>query len=225
MPRNPAVKKGKGRKVRTTPTKQKVQKRVDFDVKLFNKWDSNVEIRDPGLRGYINLDTRILPRSAGAQRGRFHKSKTHIAERLALKLMVSGHTGKRHRVTSGRFSGKYHNVLASVEEALSIVEKKENKNPVEVLVRAVENAAVREEVISYQLGSIMAREAVVTAPQRRIDKTLRYMAQAAYRSAFKKKRSLAQALAQEIIAASQGSGDSVALKEKDRVEKEAMGAR
>ncbi|MBI4170329.1 MAG: 30S ribosomal protein S7 [Candidatus Aenigmarchaeota archaeon] len=198
---------------------------MKFNVKLFGRWDSNIEVMDPSLKGYINLEPRVLPRSGGVHRGRFHKSKMHILERLALKLMVSGHTGKKHKLTSGKFGGAYMNVLAVIEEALDIIEKKENKNPIEVLVRAIENASLREEVISYQLGSIMAREAVITAPQRRVDKTLRYFAQAAYRAAFNKKKVTSQALADEILAAYKGSTDSFAIKEKDRVEREAMGAR
>jgi len=108
---------------------------------------------------------------------------------------------------------------------LEIVEKKENKNPVEVLVRAVENAALSEEIISYQMGSIMAREAVVTSPQRRIDKTLRFFAQGAFRRSFNKKKSFAEALAEEILMAYTGSPDSTAIKEKERIEREAAGAR
>ena len=204
---------------------QQKKERAKFDVKLFNRWDNNVEVQDASLRGYINLEPRILPRSAGIQRGRFHKSKMHIVERLALKLMGSGHTGKKHKLTSGKFGGAYLNVLNVVEEALAIIEKKENKNPLEILVRAIENSCVREEVISYQLGSIMAREAVITAPQRRVDKTLRMFSQIAYRSAFNKRKGVSQALADEILAAAKGSSDSFAIKEKDRVEREAMGAR
>ena len=63
---------------------QQKKERAKFDVKLFNRWDNNVEVQDASLRGYINLEPRILPRSAGIQRGRFHKSKMHIVERLAL---------------------------------------------------------------------------------------------------------------------------------------------
>ena len=204
---------------------QQKKERTKFDVKLFNRWNSNVEVQDASLRGYINLEPRILPRSAGIHRGRFHKSKMHVVERLALKLMGSGHTGKKHKLTSGKFGGAYMNVLAVVEEALAIIEKKENKNPLEILVRAIENSCVREEVISYQLGSIMAREAVITAPQRRVDKTLRLFSQIAYRSAFNKRKGVSQALADEILAAYRGSSDSFAMKEKDRVEREAMGSR
>ena len=203
----------------------KKREKTVFDVKLFNRWDSNVAVNDPSLKGYINLDPKMLPRSAGTQRGRFHKSRTHIVERLALKMLVSGHVGKKHRLTSGKFSGNYTNVIGVVEQALEMIEKKENKNPIEVLVRAIENAALREEVISFQMGSIMARESVITAPQRRVDKTLRAIAQSTYRRSFNKKKGLAEALADELLAAYKNSADSFAIKEKERVEREATGAR
>ncbi|MBI2578897.1 MAG: 30S ribosomal protein S7 [Candidatus Aenigmarchaeota archaeon] len=209
------------------PRRVEIKKRekTKFDLKLFGRWDSNVIVNDLSLRPYINLEPRLLPRSAGIHRGRFHKSKMHVAERLALHMMVPGHTGKRHRLTSGPLAGGLMNCLKAVEKALEIIEKKENKNPVEVLVRAIENAAVREEIISYQLGSIMARESVITAPQRRVDKTLRYFAQGTYRKSFHSKRGIEQALAEEILAAYHGSQDSTALREKERIEREAAGAR
>jgi len=201
------------------------KEKTKFNIKLFGRWDSNVNVNDLGLRPYINLEPRLLPRSAGVNRGRFHKSRVHIVERLALHLMVPGHTGKRHRLTSGTFAGGFINCLSAVERALELIEKKENKNPIEVLVRAIENAAVREEIISYQLGSIMAREAVITAPQRRIDKTLRYFAQGAYKKSFHSKKGIEHALAEEILAAYHDSQDSMAMRERDRIEREAAGAR
>ena len=194
-------------------------------LKLFGRWDSNVTLTEPGLKRYINLEPRFLPRSAGIHRSTFHKSRMHITERLALHILVPGHQGKRHRLTSGRATGKFDNALQIVEDALAEIEKKEKKNPIEVLVKAIENSALREEIISYQLGSIMAREGVITAPQRRVDKTLRSMAQGAYRAAFNKRIKMGQALAKEIIAASNSSNDSNAMREKERVEREAASAR
>lgn len=213
------------------PRQKRVQKPLQarekkrFDVKLFGKWDSNVQINDLGLAAYVNLEPRYLPRSAGAHRARFHKSKMHVVERLALALMVPGHTGKRHRLSSGEFAGGLMNTLGAVEKALEIIEQREKRNPLEVLVQAIENAALREEIISYQLGSITAREAVITAPQRRVDKTLRYFAQGAYRKAFNKKKKIEEALADEIILAYRNSNESTAVREKERIEREATGAR
>lgn len=196
------------------------------DMKLFERWDSNIEVLDLGLQGYINLKPRILPRSGGAlQKHRFYKSKMHIVERLALHLLVPGHQGRKHRLTSGRFGGGLITVLKQVERGLEIIEKKENKNPIEVFVRAIENAALREEIMTYQMGSVVARDSVISAPQRRVDKVLRSFAQGMYRKSFGKNSSLGEAIAQEIIGAYKSSADSFAMKEKDRVEREALGTR
>jgi len=198
--------------------------RRTFDVKLFGRWDSNVQVNDIGLSPYLNVDPRIIPRSAGRLRRPFHKSKAHIVERLALHMMVPGHQGKRHKTTSGPMGGSFYNALQIVEDALGIIEKKTNKNPIEVLVRAIETSSLREEIISYQVGSIIAREAVVTAPQRRIDKTLRFFAQGSYKKSCNKKAKIAQVLADEIMAASEGKS-CFAIQEKERIEREAAGAR
>lgn len=195
------------------------------DIKLFGKWSCDIPINDLGLKNYITLKPKLLPRSAGAHRKRFHKSKTHIVERLALHLMVPGHTGKKHRLSSGKLAGNFSQTIGIVEKAFEIMEKKENKNPVELFIRALENAAAREEITSYQMGSIIARDAVITAPQRRIDKTLRNFANGAYRKSFSSKKSIEQALAEELIAAYKGSNESAAIKDKERIEGEASGAR
>ncbi|MBI5347427.1 MAG: 30S ribosomal protein S7 [Candidatus Aenigmarchaeota archaeon] len=221
-----AKKKARTKKVSKEAKAEKLVKKIDFGFKLFNKWDTNVIVEDPGLAPYIDLTPRIIPRSAGIhQKKRFHKSKMHIVERLALHLLCTGHTGKRHRVTSGRFGGAFAQALSRVEKAMDIIEQKEKKNPIEVIVRAIENAAVHEEVTSYQIGSIMARSAVVTSPQRRIDKALRYMAQGAYKGAFRKNTTLEQALAKEILGAYHNEKECMAIREKERIEGEAAGAR
>ena len=72
----------------------------ETNFKLFGKWDcSEIEISDPGLRRYINLNPVLVPHSAGRhEHKRFHKSNVHIIERLANKLMSPGrNTGKKFR--------------------------------------------------------------------------------------------------------------------------------
>ncbi|MFH0832985.1 MAG: 30S ribosomal protein S7 [Candidatus Aenigmatarchaeota archaeon] len=194
-------------------------------IKLFGKWDSSVDVNDAGLKKYINLKPRILPRSAGIFRKRFHKSKMHIVERFALHMLVPGHMGKKHRLTSGHMAGNVAKIMKNIESAFDVIEAKEKKSPVEVLVRAIENAAVREEVMSYQIGSITARDAVISSPQRRIDKTLENFARGIYRRTFKKNKTLSDVIAEELIAASHNSADSFAIKEKERIEREATGSR
>ena len=199
-----------------------------MNVKFFDKWDvSKIEVKDPGLKNYINLKPVVVPRASHGRHSRkkFYKSDVNIVERLMNHLFVSGHKGKRHKLTSGRFAGKSMTAYSVIKECLEIIENKTKKNPVEVLVGAIENAALREEVSSYQVGSIIARKAVVTAPQRRVDLALRFFAQGAYRKSFKSKKSIAQALAEEIINAYNNSKDSNAISEKERLEREAEGAR
>lgn len=197
------------------------------DLKLFGRWSSNVEVRDPGLKRYITLKPTIIPKSSGAKdyRERFQKSKMHIAERLALHLIVSGHSSKKHKITSGKFGGGFYTALNVLEKAFEIIEKRTGKNPIEVLVRAVENAAICEEVASYQLGGIIARVSVVTSPQRRVDKALRIICQSAYKISFNNKTDISNALADELINASENSNKSLAIAYRERTEQEAMGAR
>ncbi|MCD6477591.1 MAG: 30S ribosomal protein S7 [Candidatus Aenigmarchaeota archaeon] len=196
-------------------------------MKLYNRWSTNVEVNDPGLKNYINLKPVIVPRNSHGRHAKkkFYKSNMNIVERLMNHLFVPGHKGKRHKLTSGKCVGKSFNAYDTVKECFEIIEKKTKKNPVEVFVRALENAALREEVSSYQMGSIIARKAVVTSPQRRVDLALRYFVQGTYKRSFKSKRSLAQCLAEEILAAYNNSKDSNAIQEKERLEREAEGAR
>ena len=209
-----------------TEIKNKKPMTTKPNVKLFNKWESNIEVKDFGLRRYINLTPRILPRSSGIYRQRFHKSKMHIIERMALHMLTSGHASKKHKITSGHFGGGFHNALSIVENALEKIEEKTKKNPIEVFVRALENAAICEEITTYKMGGNVARQVVITSPQRRVDLALRNIVQAAYRKSYGKKKKMADALAEEIIAASQNDASkSEAIREKERIEKEAEGAR
>ncbi len=197
------------------------------DIKLFDKWDTEVEIKDPGLKDYINLKPVIVPRASHGRHSKkkFYKSDINIVERLMNHLFVSGHRGKKHKTSSGSFSGKGVTAYILMKECMEIIERKTKSNPVEILVGAIENAALREEVSSYQMGSIIARKAVITAPQRRVDIALRLFVQGAYKKSFRNKKSITQALAEEIISAYNNSKDSTAIQEKERLEREAEGAR
>jgi len=158
-------------------------------------------------------------------RKKFYKSDISIVERLMNHLFVPGHRGKKHKLTSGENVGKSITAYNIVKRCFEIIEEKTGKNPIEVFVSALENAALREEVSSYQMGAIIVRKAVVTAPQRRVDLALRYFAQGAYHKAFNSKKSIEESLADEIIAAYNNSKDSTAIQEKERLEREAEGAR
>jgi len=192
---------------------------------LFNRWDvKDVKTGDPGLEKYINLDVVLVPLSSG-KHGNLHKTKVSIVERFMNRLMVPGHRGKRHKITSGRNTGKKHIIYASTKEALEIIERKIKKNPVQVMVTAIENCALLEEVAGYRLGSIIARKSVTVSPKRRLDLALRYLTQGIYKKTFKNKRSLANTIADELIAAYNSDPKCFGISERNRMEREAEGAR
>jgi len=197
-------------------------------MKLFGKWSmEGLQVHDKGLEKYINLDPVILPKSGGRKASQqFHKSQMPIVERLMNKIMVPGHRSKKHVISSGRVVGKYNTAYKIVKSAFEKIEMVTKKNPVEVLVTAIENSATREEIAAYQIGGIIVRRAVITAPQRRVDLALKNFAQASYRRSFGKKETMENAVAEEIIAAyNNDATKSEAIKERDRHEKESEGAR
>jgi len=199
-----------------------------MDMKIFNKWDvSGLTVNDPGLRNYITITPSLFPKSSGRlSKQQFYKSRMSIVERLITKMMVPGHKSRKHFLTSGRVVGRYITTFNIVRKAFDKIYEKLQKNPVEVLVRAIENAAVREEIAGYQVGGIIIRRAVITSPQRRVDAGLRIIAQAAYKKAFGKKETIVDALTNEIIATYNNDNQkSDAIKERERLEKEAEGAR
>lgn len=196
------------------------------EIKLFGRWDWNVEVKDPGLKRYINLTPCVIPRTYGRySQTRFGKANMNIVERLITKMMVPGHKGKKHLVSSARCVGQTEKIIKIIKEAFEIIEQRTKKNPIEVLVRAIENAAPLEEPISYQVGGIIARTAVIVSPQRRVDVALRNIVNSCYRRKVGF-TDMATLLAEEIIAAANNDiSKSYALKEKERIEKEAEGAK
>ncbi len=197
------------------------------DIKLFNRWSvEGIQVQDRGLIPYITVQPKIVPKTGARYAGnKFHKSYTFIVERLATKLMSSGHKGKKHVLSSGHNTGKKSHALGIVEHALAKAEAKLKKNPVEVLVKAIENAAPREEVIAIEYGGARYPKAVDVAPQRRVDLVLRGFTQGAYVRSFNKKVKVEDALADEIISAYQCSGKSAAVARKRDLERQAASSK
>ncbi len=197
------------------------------EVTFFNRWTAEgVKVSDSGLQRYITLQPKIVPKTGSRYAGnRFHKSQTFIVERLATKLMNSGHKSKKHFMSSGHNTGKKSHVLRIVEKALEKAELKLKQNPLAILVKAVENAAPREEVIAIEYGGARYPKAVDVSPQRRIDLALRYITQSAYVRSFNKKISVVDALADEIVNAALCSSKSVAISKKKDLERQAASSK
>ncbi len=200
---------------------------MSAEVLAFNKWSSEgIKIEDPGLQKYVNLQARLVPKTGAKYAGkRFHKSRTFIVERLINKMTVPGHKGKKHFRTSGPCAGKASNAYRIVENALKIIEKKTNENPIKVLAKAIENAAPREEIVTIEYGGARYPKAVECAPQRRVDIVLRYFVQGTYDKCFNKKTPVELALANEIIFAHKLDPKSLAISKKNEVERQADAAR
>lgn len=184
---------------------------------LFNRWDmSEVEIQDPSLARYVNLHTMIVPHSCGKLVGQqFNKSNMLIVERLINKIMqTENNTGKKELA------------IRIVRDAFEIINKKTKKNPVQVLVDAVANTGPpREETVRLKYGGINVPKSVDTAPQRRVDTALRFITAGVLQASHKKKKSVSEALAEELIAAANGDTRSYAVSKKEERERIAKAAR
>lgn len=197
------------------------------EVKIFNRWPMNgIIVSDPGLQQYVTLQAVFVPKTGARYAGnKFHKSKINIVERLINKLMIPGHKGRKHFKSSGRVTGKGSNAYKLVEKCFEIIEQRTKKNPIEVFVKALENAAPREEIITIEYAGARYPKAVESAPQRRIDLALRMFTQGSYHKAFNTKKPFVQYLADEIIAAYQLSPNSVAITKKNELERQADSSR
>ncbi len=196
-------------------------------VLVFNKWSTEgIAVEDPGLQRYLSVEARIVPKTGARYAGkRFHKSRTFIVERLINKVMVPGHKSDKHYRTSGHMTGKASTASDIVRKSLEIDEKTTKQKPIKVLVKAVENGAPREEIVTIEYGGARYPKAVECSPQRRIDIALRYMTQGALNASFNKKKGISQALADELTAAFQMDQKSIAISKKLEIERQADASR
>jgi small subunit ribosomal protein S7 len=187
----------------------------NLDIKVFGKWDTKVEVRDPSLKKYINLMPVYLPHTGGRhEHRRFGKAKLPMVERLINNLM-----------RPGRNKGKKMLAYNIVNTTLDIIAVKTGQNPIQVLVRAIENAAPREEVTRIMYGGIVYYVAVDVSPQRRIDLALRHIVTGAKDASFNNPKPIEEALAEEIIAAANNDPKSFAIRKKEEIERIALSSR
>lgn len=197
------------------------------EILAFNKWSiRGIVIADPGVKDYINLEPKIVPKTGARYAGsRFHKSKIFIVERLINKIMIPGHKARKHFKSSGRITGKGSTAVNIVKHAFEKIELKMKKNPIEVFVKALENAAPREEIVTIEYGGARYPKAIECSPQRRIDVALRMMTQGAFQKAFNSKKTEVDCLADEIMGAYNLSQSSSAISKKLELERQADSSR
>lgn len=203
------------------------EQKEKINFKIFDLYDiSGIEIKDLGLKSVINLQPKLVIQSHGRNtHTRFGQAKVNVVERLMNRIATAGHRGKKHKIILGRTTGKYTKNMKIVLDAFKLIEKKTQKNPVEVLVRAIENSAPRDEITVIEYGGTRYPQAVDVSPLRRINLVLRWMIQGASDKAFNKKKTLTESLAEEIMLAADNNGDSFAMRKKNESEKQADAAR
>jgi len=186
------------------------------DVKVFEKWESEeIEVADPGLEKYLSVKPILYPHSGGRhEHKRFRKSSLNIVERLVDNMMRPGRAG-----------GKKAKAVGIVRNALEIIDLKTGKNPVEMLVKAVENAAPAEDVTRVAYGGIVYPISVDIAPQRRIDIALRFMTDGARQATYSNPKTIDECLAEEIAYAAQRDNRSFAVRKRDEMERVALASR
>ncbi len=194
-------------------------------ILLFNKWDtSKIEITDLGLQRVISLNPAVsIPISFGRhEHQRLKKAEVNIIERLANKLM---HFGKKYAKNTGRMGGKKAKTLNIVKTALEIIYLETNKNPVELLIRAIENSSPNEDTTRIVYGGVVYHVSVDVAPLRRVDLALKFIAEGVRESTYSNPQIIEEALAKEIILASNNDMSSHAIKKKNEQERIAMSSR
>jgi len=183
---------------------------------MFGKYDTTeVIVNDGGLAKYIDLTPTNVPHSGGKHANRwFGKSKLSIVERLINNIM-----------RTEKYTGKKMKAYKAVADAFAIIEAKTKKNPIQVLVDGLENAAPREEVTRLQFGGISVPKAVDISPQRRLDIALRNLSTGVVQASMKNKKAIHECLADEIMLAAKGDMTSYSVAKKEEIERVAQSAR
>jgi len=186
------------------------------EIKLFQKWTfKDITVEDIALKRYLNLTPMVAPHSMGRhEHQRFRKAKVNIVERLINGLM-----------RSGKNSGKKAKATNYVKEAFEIINLRTNKNPIEILVKAVENASPCEDTTRVSYGGVVYHLSVDVAPQRRIDLAIRHITEGARASSSNNPRSIQETLADELVLAANKDIKSVAIAKRNEIERIAQSSR
>jgi small subunit ribosomal protein S7 len=186
------------------------------EIKLFQKWSfKDIQVTDIGLQRYLNLTPMVTPHSMGRhEHQRFRKAKVNIVERLINNLMRPGkNAGKKAKTTN------------IVKQAFEIINLRTGKNPVEIIVKAVENSAPCEDTTRISYGGVVYHLSVDVAPQRRIDLAIRHISEGARSASLNNPRSIEECVADELILAANNDIKSYAISKRNEIERVAQSSR
>ena len=191
---------------------------------LWGRWDiSGVKVEDPGLQTVLNLKPMLVPHSGGRhEHKRFGKTRVNVVERLVNQMT---HFGKKYAKNTGRMGGKKQKAMSIVKTAFMIVELKTGQNPVQQLVKAIQNSAPNEDTTRLTYGGVVYHQSVDISPVRRVDLALRFISEGVRTAAFGSGKTVEEVLAEEIVQAAAGDANSYAVKKKNEQERVAMASR
>ncbi len=198
--------------------------------KYFDKWSvDDIVMEDQGLKHYIRLEPSTILHGGGRHsRKQFGKADAPIVERLMNKIMRSGPGVRKLRgklIRDAGACGKKYKAYNIVRKSFEIVEERAKKNPIQVLVDAIQNSAPREETTRISYGGITYYVAVDASPQRRLDTALKNLADGGFVASFSNKKPIEECLAEELIMAANNDTKSFAVARKEESERIAKGAR
>ena len=196
---------------------QKQEEKQEEEIKLFGKWSfKGIEVKDLGLKDrYISLKPTVVPHSMGRhEHKRFRKANVNIVERLVNNLM-----------RPGKNAGKKAKAINIVKHSFEIIHLRTGRNPIEILVRAVENSAPCEDTTRISYGGIVYHLSIDVAPQRRVDLALRNICEAARQASINNPRSIEECLAEELVLAANHDVKSYAVSKRHELERIAHSSR
>lgn len=186
------------------------------EIKLFQKWSfKDIKVTDISLQRYLNLTPMVAPHSMGRhEHQRFRKASVNIVERLINNLMRPGkNAGKKAKTTN------------IVKQAFEIINLRTGKNPIEVMVKAVENASPCEDTTRISYGGVVYHLSVDVAPQRRIDLAIRHISEGARAASLNTPKSIEECVADELILAANKDIKSYAVAKRNEIERVAQSSR
>jgi small subunit ribosomal protein S7 len=125
----------------------------------------------------------------------------------------------------GKNSGKIAKCTNIVKQAFEIINLRTQKNPIEILVRAVENSAPCEDTTRISYGGVVYHLSVDVAPQRRIDLALRHITEGARAATANNPKPVEECLADELMLAAANDIKSAGVAKRHEIERVAQSSR
>ncbi|MCL4162779.1 UNVERIFIED_CONTAM: hypothetical protein GTU68_011251 [Idotea baltica] len=191
------------------------------EPKLFSRWSyDEITIEDPCFIDYIACKSSrskvFVPHTGGRyQVKKFRKALCPIVERLVGSMQFHG-----------RNTGKKVKAIRIVRHAFEIIHLLTGRNPIEVFVKAIQQAGPREDSTRIGGGGAVRKQAVDVSPLRRINQAIYLLSCGTRDKSFRTQKTIAECLADEIINCEKGNVQTCfALRKKEEIEKVAKGNR